>query len=307
MARRGREEQRLVRASLTKRLRIYLLEPLLVRQPRHAVPDSATQIGLSLFYKELARSGAKLPSFREVGFKAYSQADEDGILLYIFSLIGTTNKKCVEVAAGDGTECNTANLIINHRWSGLLFDNNPDLVYRGQRFFRKHPATYPYPPKFVCAWITRENVNSLIRENGFEGEIDLLSLDVDGVDYWLWDAINVISPRVVVVEYQDILGPERACTVPYKDDFFARNYPAPQGMLDYAGASLPAFVKLGKVKGYRLVGCNAYGYNAFFIKNGVGEEILCEGAVADCFNHPRAIRRMNERFQAVKDLPWVDV
>lgn len=297
----------MIRASLTKRLRIYLLEPLLVRHPQYTAPDAATQIGLSLLYKELARSGEKLPSLRDVGFKVYSQADEDGILLYIFSLIGTTNRKCVEISAGDGTECNTANLIINHRWTGLLFDGNLDLVRRGQRFFRKHPATYPYPPKLVCAWVTRDNVNSLIRENGFEGEIDLLSLDVDGVDYWLWDAIDVISPRAVVVEYQDILGPERACTVPYRDDFSVRDYPTPHGMLDYAGASLPAFVKLGKAKGYRLVGCNAYGYNAFFIKRRVGENMFSEIPIAECFNHPRSIRRMNERFPAVKDLPWVDV
>lgn len=297
----------MTRASLTKRLRIHLLEPLLSRRPRHSAPDSATQIGLSLLYKALARSGGKLPAFRDVGFKAYSQADEDGILLYIFSLIGTANKKCVEIAAGDGTECNTANLIIHHRWSGLLFDGNRDLVCRGQRFFRKHPATYPYPPKFVCTWITRENVNDLIRENGFEGEIDLLSLDVDGVDYWLWDAIDVISPRVVVVEYQDILGPERACTVPYRADFCAREHPTPHRMLDYAGASLPALVKLGKRKGYRLVGCNTYGYNAFFMKSGVGEDTFCEISVGECFNHPRAIWGMKERFPAVKDLPWVDV
>lgn len=297
----------MVRVSLTKRLRIYLLEPLLARSSEHNVPDAATQIGLSLTYKIVAQSRTSLPSFREVGFKAYSQADEDGILLYIFSLIGTTDKRCVEIAAGDATECNTTNLIINHRWIGLLFDGNPDLVHRGQRFFRKHRATYPYPPKFVYAWITRENVNSLILENGFDGEIDLLSLDVDGVDYWLWEAIEVISPRVVVIEYQDILGPERACTVPYRNDFCAQNHATRDQVLDYAGASLTAFVKLGNHKGYRLVGCNAYGYNAFFIKNGVGEDIFPEIPVTDCFTHPRTMWRMKARLPLVKDLRWVDV
>lgn len=110
---------------------------------------------------------------------------------------------------------------------------------------------------------------------------------------------DVIFPRIVVVEYHDILGPDRACMVPYRDDFCAREYPTPHRMLGYAGA--------GKRKGYRLVGCNAYGYNAFFIKRGIGENVLPEIPVADCFNRPRVIWGMNERFPAVKDLPWVDV
>ncbi len=268
--------------------------------------DPVPQLQLKLFYRSLAESGRALPGLGEVGFKAFSQADEDGILLYIFSIIGTANKKCVEICAGDGVECNTANLIINHGWTGLLVDGNEDLVRKCVSFYKGNANTYVYPPVCKRAWITRGNVNDVIRSSGFEGEIDLLSIDMDGVDYWIWDAIEAIEPRVVVVEYQDILGPEKSLTVPYRDDFNARDYPMSGDMPNFSGASLAAFAKLAKRKGYRLVGCNRYGYNAFFIKNPLGEKIP-EVPVASCFKHPKVTAGIQERFPMIKDLPWVEV
>lgn len=270
-------------------------------------PDAATQLQLKLFYRNFAESGNALPGLSEVGFKAFSQTDEDGILLYIFSIIGTVNRKSVEVCAGNGIECNTANLIINHGWHGLLVDGNELLVKQGQDFYRKNPHTYVFPPKFVHAWITRDNINRVIRDNGFEGEIDLLSVDMDGVDYWIWEAIEAIEPRVVVVEYQDIIGPDKALTVPYSENFNAYEHPTTLGIPNFCGASLPAFTKLAKTKGYRLVGSNRYGYNAFFIKNPFGESKIPEIPIKDCFKHPKVIWGIKERFPTVEDFPWVEV
>jgi hypothetical protein len=248
-----------------------------------------------------------LPHLSQVGFKAFSQTDEDGILLYIFSIIGSATKKSVEICAGNGIECNTANLIINHGWHGLLVDGNEALVKSGIEFYKGNPHTYVYPPRFVHSWITRNNVNEVISKNGFEGEIDLLSIDMDGVDYWVWSAINSIAPRVVVVEYQDIIGPDKALTVPYDDTFNAYEHPTTLDMPNFCGASLPAFVKLGTSKGYRLVGCNRYGYNAFFIKNPLGEREIPEIDIMECFKHPKVLWGMKERFPTVKDFPWVEV
>lgn len=93
--------------------------------------DAAAQLQLKLTYKTLVESGRKLPGLNEVGFKVLSQTDEDGILLYIFSIIGTHNKKSVEICAGNGIECNTSNVIIHHGWSGLLVDGNESLVKQG--------------------------------------------------------------------------------------------------------------------------------------------------------------------------------
>lgn len=270
-------------------------------------PDAATQIHLCLEYRRLALERRPLPQFSEIGFKCYSQSDEDGILLFLFSVLGVANKTCIEICAGDGIECNTSNLILNHGWHGLLVDGDATRVERGRAFYRSSPRTYVYPPKFVCSWVTRHGVNSLIESSGFSGEIDLLSLDLDGIDYWVWEAVDAVTPRVVVVEYNDILGPHRTWTVPYSDDFTVPKDQFTNGMPNFAGASLAAFVKLGRRKGYRLVGVNRYGYNAFFVRQGIGDQIVPEIDVESCFTHPKVIQGMRERFPMVKDLPWQEV
>jgi hypothetical protein len=237
---------------LARKARDFLIDPILQRNISTSHPDGVDQLQLHLAYRALRQSGAPLPDLPHTGFRVFSQADEDGILLYIFSLIGTVNQKSVEICAGDGIECNTANLIINHGWHGLLVDGQEALVRKGREFYNRNPHTCIYPPKFVNSWITRGSINQLLVSNGFEGELDLLVIDMDGVDYWIWDAISCISPRVVVVEYQDIIGPDRALTVPYHDRFNAYTYPTTLGLPNFCGASLPAFVKLAKTKGYRL-------------------------------------------------------
>src|SRR5262249_42136754 len=150
-------------------------------------------------------------------------------------------------------------------------------------FYAKLGDTFSYPPKLISAWITRENVNDLIRDNGFEGPVDLLSIDLDGVDYWVWDALEVIRPRVVIAEIQCVWGTDRAVTVPYAEDFQTR-------FIDdfgvYAGASLPAFVKLARKKGYRLVGVQRLGFNAVFVEDGVGEDVLPEVDIDSCVDRP---------------------
>jgi len=284
--------------------RIALNDVQVKRLDQIAGIDKGVQLLLMLKYQELLRQGAPLPSFEEVEFRSFSQCGEDGILLYIFSLIGSTNKKCAEVCAGNGIVANTANLIVNHGWTGLLVDGDPLKVATGQRFYAECPDTCVWPPTFVQEWVTRDSINGILERGEMAGEIDLLSLDMDGVDYWIWKAIECASPRVVVVEYQDILGPDRAVTVPYADDFRAHFEGAGP---DYAGASLAAYVKLGKEKGYRLVGCQRYGFNAFFIRNGVGDTIFPEIPAKDCFKHPCVIHGIKHRQPKILDREWIEV
>ncbi len=264
--------------------------------------NKGVQILLALKYQELLRSGAPLPTLQDVEFRAFSQTGEDGILLYLFALIGTTNRRAVEISAGTGTTCNTANLIVNHGWHGLLFDGNRERIRFGQRFYAQNEDTFVTPPQMVHAWITRDNVNELIAGHGFQGEIDLLSLDIDGVDYWIWQAISCIQPRVVVLEFSNMWGPDRAVTVPYRSDFHNRAaHPY------YCGASLAAFVKLSRQKGYRLVGCQRHCNNAFFVRAGLAEDILPEVSPHSCFeNHPqREIWR--SKLALASDYEWVEV
>lgn len=262
------------------------------------------QIHLRLHYQELARKRQPLPAFDEAQFRVFSQNGEDGILLLLFSVLGTTNKRCVEICAGAGIECNSANLIINHGWEGYLFDGDPSNVAEGRRFYARCQDTSTEPPSMIHAWITAENINDLIRQQGVTGEIDLFSLDIDGVDYWVWRALDVISPRVIILEYSCLWGPDDAVTVPYDPDFVATS--TADGP-NYAGASLAAYVKLAGQKGYRLVGCERYGFNAFFLKDGVGDEFFPEVSVASCLKHRFVRRAHEERLPTVRDLKWIRI
>jgi len=263
-----------------------------------------SQISLALRYRELAERRQPLPALNDVQFRAFSQNGEDGILLYIFALVGTKNKRAVEICAGDGISCNSANLILNHGWHALLVDGDEALVNRGRAFYRRHRDTFSFPPVQVSAWIDRESVNDVIARHGFAGEVDLLSIDLDGVDYWIWDAIDVISPRVVVVETQCIWGHERSVTVPYRADFRS---PLVDGFGIYSGASLPAFVKLGRLRNYRLVGTEALGFNAFFVRNDVGVGLLPEVSAEACLDRP-FVHWASQRFlPLVQDKEWVEV
>jgi hypothetical protein len=196
----------------------------------------------------------------------------------------------VEICAGDGVECNSANLIINHGWSGLLFDGDEACIRRGQEFFtRRCQDTFSRPPRLVHAWITAENINALIAEHGFAGEIDLLSLDMDGIDYWIWKALSVCAPRVIIVEFNPAWGPELSRAIPYRSDYRLDATRKPY----YLSASLTAWARLAVAKGYRLVGVQRLGFNAIFVRSDLGAEILPEFTPAECFARNQTLSQWN--------------
>ncbi|MDD5570105.1 MAG: hypothetical protein PHD97_03010 [Bacteroidales bacterium] len=258
------------------------------------------QRNLFFHYQLLRKQHLPLPDFNNTGFRVFSQTDEDGLLLYIFSQIGFTNKICLDMAFDNPYGANVTNLICNWGFTGLLIEGSS--LEASETFFKSHPDTYIYPPKLVQSWITAENVNDLCTENGIKGEIDLFSLDMDGMDYWVWKALDAISPRVVVCEYANFIDADKSITVPYKPDFniFDIN-------IDFCGASLAAFVKLGKQKGYRLIGCNKYGFNAFFLRNDLGADVFPEIEAKDCLKHPQATDGIKNRQPKILNLPWVEV
>jgi hypothetical protein len=250
------------------------------------IENQATQVLLRMHYRQMCQMNLPHPNLIDTEFRCYSQNGEDGILLYLFSVLGATNRKVVEVCAGNGIECNAANLIVNHSWQGLLIDGDPGNVEAGRAFYASHENTRFGPPTMVAAWVSAENVDSLISDRGFSGDIDLLSLDLDGVDYWVWKAIHCIRPRVVVLEFNPVLGPERALTIPYDPSFrldLSKQH-------NKCGASLAAFAKLGHEKGYRLIGAAALGFNAFFVREGLGDDILPEVSPEECFARVERIK-----------------
>jgi hypothetical protein len=265
--------------------------------------DKGTQILLTLKYRDILHSGQPLPPLHTTGFRVFSQYDEDGILLYLFALLGTPCRTAVEICAGDGIECNAANLIINHGWHALLFDANPENIARGRRFYARCRDTALTPPTFVPAWVEPDNINALLEANGYSGEIDLLTLDLDGMDYWVWQAITSLRPRVVVTEYQGGWEADRSLTLPYRPQF--SSWALSQGRWGIEGASLLALTKLGAQKGYRLVGGNRNDTNAFFVRNDLGADFLPEVSVASCLQTPRSTDP--KRRAALQQIEWTEV
>ena len=270
--------------------------------------DRGTQQLLSMQYRRDALAGLS-HDFESVEFRNHSQNGEDGILHYLFSVIGTTSKYVVEMCAGNGRECNAANLIINHGWHALLCDGDDDNIRIANDFYWNHPDTARIPPAICQAWLTAENVNEVIARYGFDREIDLLSIDVDGNDYWLWKAISVVNPRVVIIEIQAGWMADASVTIPYDPAFHVRKLvdPRQQIEVDYCGASLPAMVKLGHEKGYRLVGAHRYGFNVVFVRNDIASGLVPEVAPQHCFTHPVARWQYGRVQHLLRAEEWVTI
>jgi hypothetical protein len=270
-----------------------------------AATSQAVQQLLFHTHREMPLGKDSLGRLLNSGFRCFSQNDEDGILLHIFSLAGTTNKKVVEICAGDCIECNAANLIINHGWTGLLFDGSEQNIALGKQFYLRCRDTFFYPPILVHGWITAENVNDLVAERDFTGDIDLLSLDLDGMDFWVWKALTCIRPRVVVLEFNSRWGPNASVTLPYKSDYRLDMNRHPW----CSGASLGAFVKLGRERGYRLVGIHRLGVNAFFVRSDVAVDSLPEVTAVECFQRSPILRTWSRDWLPPREErpEWYDV
>lgn len=249
------------------------------------------------YYQDCKKNG-NLPQLDETGFRVFSQFEEDGKLLYIFSIIGMDNKTFLEIGSDDGINSNCANLHFNFGWHGLFIDGNPKAIKRGKKFYSKYPHPWNYSPKFVCSKVTRENINQIIAQAGFNGEIGLLSIDIDGYDYWIWDALGVVSPQVVIIETHNEFGYEDI-VVPYDP-----NYSFPGKHPVYHGASPIAMTNLAHQKGYRLVGANDMGFNFIFIKNGLAEQEIPAVTVESLLQHPSTIEGF-KKFNEIKGWEYV--
>jgi len=253
---------------------------------------------LYLQYQQWFNEG-KLIDIDNTGFRNFSQFEEDGKLLFLFAAIGMTCKSFVEIGADDGVNSNCANLYFNFDWRGLFIDGNPKSIDRGRYFYNKYPHPWFYKPKFRQAKVTRENINEILSQEGFTGEIGLLSIDIDGNDYWIWDKINVINPQVVVIETHVEFGMNNII-VPYDPDYV---YPGKHPV--YHGASPVAMEKLGKKKGYRLVGANELGFNFIFVREDLIKDLVPAKKVEDVLKHP-SVKECYEKFKPIEDWEYVE-
>ncbi len=194
-------------------------------------------------------------------FRVRSQNEEDGIVLTLLREAGTTRRRFVEIGCGRSGG-NSATLAYEFGWTGLMVDANAKALAHSRLTFSTNPNV-----TIVHSIVTPENVNQLLETHDCAGEIDFLSIDVDSVDYWIFDALSVASPRVVTLEYNALFGPTRAVTVP--------NGPTPSDApKGYHGASLAALEKLARRKGYRLVACEDMGVNAFFLRDDLAPHLV---------------------------------
>lgn len=230
------------------------------------------------------------------GFKVYSQNDEDGIIEEIFNRIGTTNKRFIEFGVQDGIESNGHFLLLKG-WQGLWIECDCDAVCK----IRNNFCNVIQNGKLVVAeeYITKENINVLFEKYHQTGEIDLLSIDIDGNDYHVWQAIEVVSPRVVVIEYNAKFPPSVDWAMPYCE------WHRWDGG-DKQGASLLALEKLGRRKGYRLVGTNISGINAFFVREDCQKDLFASKSVRELYNPPRYYKQFyagHPSLYCIRDLP----
>jgi hypothetical protein len=277
-----------------------------IPSPDLDVHSQQIQRGICNQYALFRSSGiAPYPNIRDAGFRVYSQSEEDGIILYVLSMIGFKTRRVVEMCCGAGSECMAANLILNHGFDGFLFDGSQENIRRAGDFFRSKRDCLLYPPALTAAWITAENVNGLLSKSGCAGEVDLFALDIDGNDYWVWDAVKVINPRLFVVETHNVIPADKSLTIEYRPDFNYLDQSGPARM--YLGASLLAMVKLCKRRGYRLIGGHRHGFNAFFLRDDEGQKVFPEVSVEQVQDNHWSRWNQAANWPLVRDLPWKEV
>lgn len=205
------------------------------------------------------RSREPLGDIREAEFKVFSQFGDDGIIQYLIRHVPVSKQSFVEFGVEDYKESNTRFLLVNDNWKGLVLDQDSRCVRR----IRRDPVYWKHDLTAVRAFIDRDNINGVFEKNGFRGPVGLLSIDMDGNDYWVWERIDVIDPDIVIAEYNSVFGPRHAITVPYDPAF--RRTKAHYSNL-FWGCSLKALCRLAEKKSYVFAGSNSAGNNAYFVK-----------------------------------------
>lgn len=265
-------------------------------------------IAKSLIEKQ--RDKAVVNSLSEVEFKVFSQWGDDGIIQWLINNLEIENKTFIEFGVENYKESNTRYLLMNNNWTGLIIDGSKKNVgqIKNSYYYWKYDITA------LTAFVDAENINQLLSKR-FNGRIGLLHIDIDGNDYWVWKAIDSVSPDIVIIEYNSVFGKDRPITIPYKPDFIRNN--AHQSWL-YYGSSLLALTLLAKEKGLSFIGCNSAGNNAYFVNKSllndkVKEISVDEGYVVSKFRESRTKDGKlgyiggQERYQLIKGLPVYNV
>jgi len=234
---------------------------------------------------QATRGRERLDRLAAAEFRAFSQWGEDGIVDWLVERLSGISRSFVEFGVQDYRESNTRLLLQLRNWRGLVLDGSEEYVadIQSQDLYWRHDLTAK------CAFIDRDNINALIKSAGFAGPLGLLSIDVDGNDYWIWEAIDTAMPAIVVCEYNAVLGDRFALTVPYRADF-QRSLAHASNL--YFGASIKALTALARRKGYEFVGTTSTGCNAFFVRRDLAPSVL--GSLSAVWAYPSAVREARD-------------
>lgn len=251
----------------------------------------------------------KSKDFLKSQFRVFSQWGEDGLLQYLVSNIKFCNNKFIEFGVEDYYECNTRFLLSNNKWSGLVIEGDEEYVKK----IKSDPIYWSSDLKAVNHFITTDNINEIIERNGFAGDIGILSIDIDGNDFWIFKAINVVKPDLIITEYNSHFGSKYPLSVPY-DKSFVRSKKHYSNI--YYGASICAFNELAKEKGYSLIASNNVGNNLFFLRNDIlgdikplsVEEAFQKAVFRESKNSDGSLSFLNfdQRVKIISDLELID-
>jgi hypothetical protein len=273
--------------------------------------EQAKMLAAQSILRDFRRQKEAIP-LTQTEFKVFSQFGDDGIIQYIITKLSlpVAEQRFVEFGVENYRESNTRFLLLNNNWSGLVMDGNGAHV----SFIQQDSIYWKHDLTALVRFVTRENINSILQDAGFHGRIGILSIDVDGNDYWIWQSITVVNPAVVIVEFNGAFGSREAVTIPYQPDFTRKN--AHYSLL-YWGTSLNALCQLAAQKGYVWIGCNSAGNNAYFVRKADASTFhrpsLPEDFIEAKFREGRDLKGnlvyigQKEGFALIKDLPVWDV
>jgi hypothetical protein len=256
------------------------------------------------------RSFDSIERLSDVEFKVSSQWGEDGIIEWLVQRLGDLPESFIEFGVENYRESNTRFLLQHRNWRGLVIDGSDAHV----DFIRRDAISWRHDLSAVSSFITKDNINQLIKNASFGGEIGILSVDIDGMDYWVWEAIDSVNPIIIIAEYNSVFGDKLPLTIPYNPRFTRSS--AHYSNL-YYGLSIRAAENLANSRGYTMIGTNRAGSNVFFVRNDRASAILDRVRIVD--DRPSLFREARDvngnvnftvpadRTNIVGELPVVDV
>jgi hypothetical protein len=262
-------------------------------------------IGKQLSGFNMQRTEEILQDIHLAEFRVFSQWGDDGIIQFLVNYLDIEKKVFIEFGVENYKEANTRFLLVNNNWSGLVMDGSKENIEN----LKNEEIYWRYDLTALNHFITKENINSIIDDNGFSGQIGILHIDIDGNDYWILKEIQNVSPVILIVEFNSVFGYDTPWTIPYDKDFYRTHYHYSNL---YWGSSLLSLCDLADEKGYYFVGCNSNGNNAYFVRKdkikGMKPLSVEQGYIQSKYRESRGpdgnltFLSGNDRLKEIKDL-----